>query len=194
MKVLVNIFHPNLAESNVNKAWMKRLEKEDVTVNNIYERYPNWEIDVEKEQELLLKHDRIVFQFPFYWYSTPPLMKKWLDDVLTFGWAYGTNGTQLHGKEFVLAISVGGPQKSYRAGGYNNYTISELTKPLQRTANLTGMKFLTHFVQYNSVVATEKEISESAEGLVQHIKDPALNPDVALKRILNEMAEKDVTL
>jgi len=182
MKVLVNIFHPNLAESNVNKAWMKRLEKEDVTVNNIYERYPNWEIDVEKEQELLLKHDRIVFQFPFYWYSTPPLMKKWLDDVLTFGWAYGTNGTQLHGKEFVLAISVGGPQKSYRAGGYNNYTISELTKPLQQTANLTGMKFLTHFVQYNSVVATEKEISESSKDLVQHIKDPALNPDVALKK------------
>lgn len=56
------------------------------------------------------------------------------------------------------------------------------------------MKFLTHFVQYNSVVATEKEISESAEHLVQHIKDPALNPDIALKRILNEMAEKDVTL
>ncbi len=27
-----------------------------------------------------------------------------------------------------------------------------------------------------------------------NIKDPALNPDVALKRILNEMAEKDVTL
>ncbi|MED3998825.1 NAD(P)H-dependent oxidoreductase [Priestia aryabhattai] len=194
MKVLVNIFHPNLAESNVNKAWMKRLEKEDVTVNNIYERYPNWEIDVEKEQELLLKHDRIVFQFPFYWYSTPPLMKKWLDDVLTFGWAYGTNGTKLHGKEFVLAISVGGPQKSYRAGGYNNYTISELTKPLQQTANLTGMKFLTHFVQYNSVVVTEKEVSESAECLTQHITDPGLNPDVALKRILNEMAEKDVTL
>jgi len=85
-------------------------------------------------------------------------------------------------KRICVGNFSGGPKKSYRAGGYNNYTISELTKPLQQTANLTGMKFLTHFVQYNSVVATEKEISESSKDLVQHIKDPALNPDVALKK------------
>ncbi|WP_396125955.1 NAD(P)H-dependent oxidoreductase [Brevibacillus laterosporus] len=25
---------------------------------------------------------------PFYWYSSPPLLKKWLDDIFTHGWAY----------------------------------------------------------------------------------------------------------
>ena len=75
-----------------------------------------------------------------------------------------------------------GDRKSHTEQEVITTTISELTKPLQQTANLTGMKFLTHFVQYNSVVATEKEISESSKDLVQHIKDPALNPDVALKK------------
>ncbi|MEW4282308.1 NAD(P)H-dependent oxidoreductase [Priestia koreensis] len=194
MKTLVNVFHPNLSDSNVNKEWVARLEQEDVTINRIYEKYPDWQIDVEREQALLLAHDRIVFQFPFYWYSTPPLMKKWLDDVLTFGWAYGTGGTKLKGKEMVLAISVGGPQKSYRAGGYNTYTISELTRPMQQTANLTGMAFLTHYVQYGSVVVGKDEIAASAERYVKHILNPELNPEVELKRILSEMAEQDVSL
>ena len=194
MKVLVNVFHPNLNESKVNKKWVERLQKENVTINNLYEKYPNWEFDLEREQKLLLEHDRIVFQFPFYWYSTPPLLKKWQDDILTFGWAYGTGGDKLKGKEFVLAISVGGSQKSYQAGGYNNYTISELTRPLQQTANLTGMEFLSSFVLYKSVVASEQEIEKSAEDLVKHVLNPELNPAAGLKRILSEMAEKDVTL
>lgn len=194
MKILVNVFHPNLEESTVNRIWVQKLENTAITVNRVYEKYPDWEIDVQAEQALLLEHDRIVFQFPFYWYSTPPLMKKWLDDVLTFGWAYGTGGTRLNGKEMVLAISVGGPQVSYRAGGYNNFTISELTRPLQQTSSLTGMKFLTHYLQYNAVILNEDEAVRSAEGYVKHISDPELNPDVALKRILSEMAENDVSL
>ncbi|MGP7816499.1 NAD(P)H-dependent oxidoreductase [Niallia sp. 01092] len=194
MKVLVNVFHPNLNESKVNKKWVERLQSENVTINNLYEKYPNWKFDLDREQKLLLEHDRIVFQFPFYWYSTPPLLKKWLDDILTFGWAYGTGGDKLKGKEFVLAISVGGAQKSYQAGGYNNYTISELTRPLQQTANLIGMEFLSSFVLYKAVVASEQEIEKSAEDLVKHILNPELNPAAALKRILSEMADKDVTL
>jgi len=106
-----------------------------VTIHDLYERYPDERIDVKREQDLLLAHDRIVFQFPFYWYSTPPLLKKWMDEVFTYGWAYGPGGNALHDKELVLAISIGGPEHSYRAGDYNHYTMSELTRPLQATAN-----------------------------------------------------------
>ncbi len=97
---------------------------------------------MEREQELLLAHDRIVFQFPLYWYSSPALLKEWQDVVLTYGWAYGAEGTKLHGREFMLAISTGGPEEAYQAGGYNNYSLSELLKPFQATANLTGMRYL----------------------------------------------------
>ncbi|MCY8243972.1 NAD(P)H-dependent oxidoreductase, partial [Bacillus haynesii] len=49
--------------------------------------------------------------------------------------AYGTNGTALHGKEFMVAVSAGAPEEAYQAGGSNHYTISELLRPFQATSN-----------------------------------------------------------
>ena len=90
MKILVNLFHPHLDSSRVNRAWAQRLAAQpDITVRDIYALYPEGRIDIAAEQQALLAHDRLVFQHPFYWYSVPPLMKQWLDDVLVYGWAYG---------------------------------------------------------------------------------------------------------
>jgi glutathione-regulated potassium-efflux system ancillary protein KefG len=196
MKILVNVFHPNLEnQSKVNNAWVKGLEKNKaITINREYAQYSDWNIDIEKEQKLLLEHDRIVFQHPFYWYSTPPLMKKWLDDVLTYGWAYGPGGTALKGKEWVSAISAGGPADAYQAGGYNNYSMSELLKPLQQTANLIGMKYLPAYVLHGAVQVNEDEIAASAVGYVKHITNEELNPEVRLKKLLGEMEEEGTTL
>ena len=84
MKTLINVFHPKLEQSTVNRLWAQRLEGlPDVTVRRVYSLYPDGKIDVAAEQSVLLAHDRLVFQHPFYWYSIPPLMKQWLDDVLT---------------------------------------------------------------------------------------------------------------
>ena len=163
MKILVNVFHPHLQQSSVNRAWVDALKQQEVTVNSVYEQYPDWTINIEREQALLLEHDRIVFQHPFYWYSVPPLMKKWFDDVLTYGWAYGPGGTRLNGKEWVSAISAGGPKDAYQAGGYNNYSMSELLKPLQQTANLIGMKFLPAFILHGAVQVTPEQIAQSAK-------------------------------
>lgn len=174
MKILVIVAHPNLENSRVNKRWVKVLRKQgdQVTVHELYDTYPHGNIDVEKEQTLLLKHDRIVFQFPFYWYSTPALLKQWQDTVLTYGWAYGSGGNKLHRKELILAISIGGPEDSYQVGGYSNYTISELTRPLQATANLTGMHMLKTFKLHRAVSATDEVIGTSAIAYIEHIFNP----------------------
>jgi glutathione-regulated potassium-efflux system ancillary protein KefG len=195
MKILVNVFHPDLNRSTVNKRWVEELRNHsNITLNIAYEQYSDWKINVEREQQLLLEHDRIVFQHPFYWYSTPPLMKKWFDDVLTYAWAYGPGGTALKGKEWVSAISTGGPAEAYQAGGYNNYSMSELLKPLQQVANLTGMIFLPSFLFQGTVVATKESIEQSAQDYLTHICNPELNPQVRLQRILKEMATQGVTL
>ena len=99
MKTLVNLFHPHLDKSTVHRSWAQRLAQEaDITLRDLYARYPDGKIDVAAEQAALLAHDRLVFEHPFYWYSTPPLMKQWLDDVLTYGWAYGAGGNALAAK------------------------------------------------------------------------------------------------
>lgn len=172
MKTIVFVAHPNLATSVINKSWKERLTEEtDITVHDLYAKYPHGNIDVANEQQLLLNHDRIVFQFPFYWYSSPSLLKEWQDTVLTYGWAYGSEGTKLRGKEFMLAISTGGPESAYQAGGYNLFSMSELTKPFQATANLTGMRFLPTFTKQGVRFLTNSQVLESAEELVRHLKN-----------------------
>lgn len=171
MKTLVIAAHPSMGSSSINKTWVERLRQEEgeITVHELYAAYPDGKIDIEREQQLLLQHDRIVFQFPFYWYSSPSLLKEWQDVVLSYGWAYGSQGTNLHGKEFMLAISTGGPEAAYQAGGYNQYSMSELTKPFQAMANLTGMRFLPAFTLQGVRMLNENQVIESAEELVNHI-------------------------
>lgn len=171
MKILDIVVHPHLETSVVNKAWMNRLKQEnDMTVHDLYGTYPDGTIDVEKEQQLLLKHDRIVFQFPMYWYSSPSFLKQWEDDVLTQGWAYGSGGTKLHGKELLLAISIGAPESVYQAGGASEFTISEFTRPFQATANLIGMRFLPIFKQYGASYLSKEDVQNSAEEFVSYLK------------------------
>ena len=143
MKIMNLVFHPDLSTSRVNRIWKKALEESTkiMTSRDLYSEYPDFNIDVEKEQQLLMEHDRIVFQFPLYWYSVPPLLKKWMDDVLTFNFAYGTHGDKLKGKDMQVIVSVGGRGKFY--SGFDIFsTIPDLLRPFQLTANLTQMNYL----------------------------------------------------
>ncbi len=88
MKTLVILAHPNLEVSRVNQRWREELLQypNDITIHEIYKEYPNWNIDVPREQNLLEAYNHVILQFPLYWYSYPPLLKKWFDDVfLTAG-------------------------------------------------------------------------------------------------------------
>ena len=68
MKNLIIIAHPNMTSSNANKAWREAAEKQadKFDVHEIYAAYPSGKIDVSREQELILNHDKIVLQFPLY--------------------------------------------------------------------------------------------------------------------------------
>ena len=145
-KVLINFAHPARSRSIINNALRGAVEDlEDVTINDLYATYPDFLIDVKREQYLCETHDVIVFQHPFYWYSTPAIMKEWLDLVLQHGWAYGSQGNALKGKLFLQAITAGGDDSTYRKDGYNELTIGELTSPYRATAKLCKMDWLPPF-------------------------------------------------
>ncbi len=165
MKVLHIVVHPNMTGSRVNKSWREILEKDPsvTTSYSLYEKYPNFDIDVKEEQKQLVEHDKIVFQFPIMWYSVPPLLKKWFDDVLAFNFAYGEKGKALVGKEFQVITSTGGNEESYGKEGYNHFTIEEFFRHLEQTAGLCGMKFLPPFVMYDSFGMSVKQIEEKGK-------------------------------
>ncbi|MEM9420338.1 MAG: NAD(P)H-dependent oxidoreductase [Planctomycetota bacterium] len=173
MKIMNLVFHPDLQQSKVNRIWKQELEASGKihTSRDLYAEYPDFKIDVEHEQQLLLEHDRIVFQFPFYWYSSPPLLKKWLDDVLTYGFAYGSQGDKLKEKDLQLILSVGGQAKYY--SGFDIYaTMYELLRPFQLTANLCQLNYMLPVWMYEADQASEDDIRAHGVQWAEMIDDP----------------------
>jgi len=145
-KILIIFAHPAKSKSNTNVALRKAVEGlEGVTVNDLYANYPDFMIDIKREQALCEEHDIIIFQHPFYWYSTPAIMKEWLDLVLEHGWAYGSEGVALQDKIFFQAITAGGDATTYQKDGFNEFTLKELTAPYRATAKLCNMNWLPPF-------------------------------------------------
>lgn len=151
-KTLILFAHPALEKSRVHKALLQAVDGLDhVTLVDLYEEYPDFHIDVARQQELLSSHDRIVWQHPFYWYSTPSIIKEWFDRVLQYGWAYGGNSHALAGKIAKSVISAGGSPDAYCSTGYNCFTVEELLRPVEQTARLCGMKWEPPLVFYSAL-------------------------------------------
>ena len=165
-RILVLLAHPSLDRSEVNRPMAEAVEGLDnITLVDMYAEYPDFQIDIDREQAQLLAHDVIVFQHPLYWYSTPSILKEWQDLVLEHGFAYGTKGTALHGKIFFSAVTAGGLEAAYRAEGYNHFTIRELLHPIEQTAVLCGMTYLPPFALFGARTAVEQG------RLGQHVAD-----------------------
>jgi len=192
MKILNLVFHPNLEQSRVNRHWKTQLETSGkiTTSRDLYAEYPDFRIDVEREQTLLLEHDRIVFQFPIYWWSMPPLLKKWLDDVLQYQFAYGSKGDKLKGKDMLVICSAGGQAQNYN--GFHMFaTVPEILKPFQLTANLVQMNYAQPLYMFNADACAEEEILRFGEQWAQVIDDPRLGDglDFANQKIHKELSD-----
>jgi glutathione-regulated potassium-efflux system ancillary protein KefG len=159
-KVLILFAHPALEKSRVNIHLTEAIKgMEDVYFHDLYQEYPDFHIDVQREQELLQQHDVIIFHHPFFWYSTPAILKEWQDLVLEHGWAYGSQGNALKGKIFMNVISTGGKEMAYNAEGYNRFTMRQLLAPLEQTVNLCKMIFLAPFIVHGTHSITPDDIT-----------------------------------
>lgn len=145
-KVLILFAHPALEKSRVHKQLVRHVRKlSGVTFHDLYEAYPDLDVDVKHEQKLLLEHDLIIFQHPFYWYSSPAIIKQWQDLVLEHGWAYGSGGNALEGKKLMNVISCGGPRAVYSPEGRNRFTVRQFLAPFDQTAVLCKMNYMPPF-------------------------------------------------
>lgn len=190
MKILNLVFHPNLAQSRVNRSWKRIFDESGKVTTSVdmYSRYPDFVIDVEREQADLLFHDRIILQFPMYWYSMTPLLKKWLDDVLTYGFAYGSSGNELQGKDLQVIVSVGGQPHFY--SGFDIYaTVHELMRPFQLTANLCRMNYMLPLWMFRADAVDEEVIEEHGQRWADIIDDPMRSDAKAYLRSLPDGSE-----
>jgi len=170
MKTLVIVIHPNLENSSiVNKHWFNELKKhpEKFNIHNLYELYPDGNIDVKAEQKLLEAHDKIVFQFPVYWLSSPPLFKKWIDEVLSYGWAYGASTYKLEGKKIALALTASADEKTYSSEGDFKYTLQEFTRTFEITFNWIKADYKPFFAFFGAPHTTDQTVLQKVEQSAQ---------------------------
>uniref|UniRef100_A0AAU3GYK6 NAD(P)H-dependent oxidoreductase n=1 Tax=Streptomyces sp. NBC_01401 TaxID=2903854 RepID=A0AAU3GYK6_9ACTN len=164
-RTLVLVAHPDLASSRITARLAEAVSGlADVTVHEIGPAHPDGRFDVAGEQQLLRDHDRIVWQFPWHWYSVPAVLKAWIDQVLTHGFAFGSSGTALRGKTLQLVTSTGGPEDSYASvDPASRFTMAQLLAPLDATARLIGMRLAEPLVLHGARTVSDEELAVHAE-------------------------------
>jgi glutathione-regulated potassium-efflux system ancillary protein KefF len=183
-KVLVLAAHPNWQVSRVNRVLLKSAraaadqarqalasvgDSNTIEVRDLYHLYPDFLIDVAAEQQAMAEAQLVVWQHPIQWYSMPPLMKLWLDEVLQYGWAYGEQSSQLNGKDVWLVASTGGSSESYHPADYNRYFFEAFMPPYEQTATLCGMRWLPPLLLHGANRVSDEELSAHAHIYAQRL-------------------------
>ncbi|MEM9050226.1 MAG: NAD(P)H-dependent oxidoreductase [Pseudomonadota bacterium] len=151
-RLLLYYAHPAHRTSRVNRPMAEAAQRvPGIAFVDLYRTYPRHNIDVSVEQARLIDADVVLFQFPLFWYSTPSLIKEWIDLVLEHGFAYGAGGDRLAGKTVMLALTTAGPEEAYAPRGYQNYPLRTFLTPLEQTATLCQMRFAAPYVLHSAL-------------------------------------------
>jgi len=173
-KILIIFAHPLFEKSNANDALVRHIpDSPNITFHDLYQEYPDFDINMKREQELLYNHDIIIWHHPLYWYSCPPLLKQWIDIVLEHGWAYGKEGWALKGKILLQCITTGGRRENYSSTGRDRFTITQLLEPFSQTARVCNMVYLPPFVIHGTHSMTQEGYDENAlrySGMLQYLE------------------------
>lgn len=164
-RTVVIYANPRGPQSRANAALLRAIAgRPGLEIRDLAVLYPDGVIDVRTEQQALERADHVVLQYPTYWYSVPGLMKTWLDEVMTPGWAYGPGRPgALAGKTLRVATTTGGTTDGYQPGALHGFQYAQLLAPLQATARRLGMEFVEPFVLHGIRDLSDAELAEAAE-------------------------------
>lgn len=149
--VLFVIAHPDLGQSRANRHFAASARSiEGVEVLDLYKAYPDMFVDGSHERHRINDKSTIVLQFPIYWYAAPGVLKEWIDRTFSFGWAYGTNGNALKGKNLLLSITTGSEKMAYGPNGAHHHPLEDFLLPYKQTAQFCRMNWLEPMVYYHA--------------------------------------------
>ena len=172
-KILIVSGHPDLNDSFANKTILEETKKllPEAEFAYLDKLYPDFHIDVEAEQERLLRADIIVLQYPLFWYSAPSLLHRWMEQTFTHGFSHGSTGDKLRGKQLVLSFTSGAPEEMYRTDGPQHYPIDDFLPAYKQMANLCGMEWCGYIYSGGLSYASrhdEAELARMKEKAIRH--------------------------
>jgi glutathione-regulated potassium-efflux system ancillary protein KefF len=158
--ILVLYAHPAPQRSRVNRLLAEAArELPGVYLRDLYETYPDFDIDAARERELIASSALLVFLHPIRWYSMPSLLKEWMDVVFEPGWAYARNGGALAGKGFWLVASTGSGAEAYQPGGLHGRPFGEFLAPFEQSAALCGMRWFAPLILHGATRIADGDLS-----------------------------------
>lgn len=175
-KIVVLMAHSDIDNSILNKRIKCELEsKNNVLYKDLSSLYKDFQIDIKQEQNDLLDATKIIFQFPMYWYSAPSMLKRWVDEVLSYGYSYeiDKNGEfqalALKDKEFQMIVTTGAGEESFI--GKDRLSVKECLNSYSYTAKMLGMKEKEAFLIYGAAYKefSKNDLDQIASDVVKHV-------------------------
>ena len=157
-KTLIIMSHPDVTQSSSQQFLLAAVKGEEQIqvrhLESILAAQGGEHFDKTLERACLQEADRIILQFPLYWYQCPSVMKQWMDEVLTLNLSQKNKM-----KEFGIVVTVGAKSDRYTAGGSVGFSVEELLRPYQALANQLGWEYQTPFViyQFQYLPETQKQ-------------------------------------
>lgn len=172
-KPLVIVAHPGLrTSSRLNAALADALSSTgSADVRDLCALYPDGRIDAAAERAAIDAHDRVILQFPLYWYSCPPFLSTWLVDVWRRGWAYGPGGRALNFKTFGVAVTTGSHGRDYTPDGRYRRTLDDVLVPFELLARHAGMHYLEVFALTAAREITDAELAAAQAAYCRHVRE-----------------------
>ena len=156
MKTMVVISHPTVQTSSSQQFFLATVKGEEaITVRQIdevwSEKKPHFTRATEEKALVDSNAERLILQFPMYWYQAPSVMKEWIDTVMSKSAPFAK---QI--KELGIVVTLGVKEEAFRAGGKEQFTVSELMRPFQALANAMGWTYLPIFEVHQFDYKTEE--------------------------------------
>jgi glutathione-regulated potassium-efflux system ancillary protein KefF len=183
-KVLVVSGHTDLNDSVANNIILEELKKQlpEADFSILSEEYPDFNINVEKEQARAAEADIMVWQFPVFWYSMPSLLRRWIEQVCVHGFAYGSNAENLKGTKLIPSFTTGAPESTYQRDVLG-FDINDLMDPqLKGTAGLCNMDLQPSIITFGVSYALRND-SEQMDEIKRLAHDHATRLIEAIKAL-----------
>lgn len=175
--VLILYAHPYPKHSRACRTLLEAVsDLPDVEVRSLYERYPDFDIDVVAEQAALARAELVVWLHPIYWYSVPSLMKYWFETVLARGWAYGKDGNALRGKRCLWVTTTGGDAAAFSITGMHEQPFEKFAAPVEQTARFCGMQWQVPVVVHGAHTVSEIQLHAKAQDFRARLLELRINP------------------
>lgn len=144
--------------------------------------------DINEEVDKHVWADLIILQSPVYWFGTPWIYKKYVDEVFTTGYAqqklltddgrtrsdpskqYGSGG-KLHGRKYMLSLTWNAPEEAFgdkRQHLFEGLSVDDVFAWNTANYKFCGADILPSFSCFN--VVKEAQVEKDTARLRQHLQ------------------------